>query len=651
MMSRLLTIALLFILTWAQGQEYQKYNWEEDRKITALSEDQKDLPFVYIKYHHQYEYTYEDGTGDLYLYQTEHQIIKVNNDNALARNNRIYIPMHSALDLVDLQARTITKDGRTITFDKSEIKEINDEESGSGFKIFAIEGAELGSEIEYYYTKKSYPSYFGRELYQFSEPLINGTFLLLSPDNLEFKFKSYNGLTEVNFDQAEGKNIYTLKAENVAPLKKEEFSSYDNSRQRLEFKLSYNKASNRQLFKWTDAAQLLYDQVYIQDKEDEKLIADLVSDIDIKKYDSERLKITAIEDYIKSNFYFDKNAGGQANELSFILENKIAGKIGMSKLLLNSIKSLGVDVQLVLTTSRNEIAFDGDFETYNYLEEYIIYLPKNDVYLAPYSPEFRYGMIPADLTATEGLFVEPQFVDEMPLPKAEIKTIPALEAKDNLDKMEVEVTFNDELTSNTITLKRSFNGYSSAFIKAVYPLIEEERKQELLKSLVKFMAVDADISTLSMDNTQFDFETWDSPLVVDSKFDSPSFIELAGDIILFKAGELIGPQTELYQENERKTRVQNDFNREYDRSITVNLPEGYKIENLEDLIFEKKVIEDGKEIYYFRSNYTLENGILRIQVDEAYEEIYYPKEKFEAFREVINAAADWNKIVLVMSKA
>lgn len=650
-MRKLLTIALVLVLTWAQGQEYQKYNWEEDRKITALSDDQKDLPFVYIKYHHQYEYAYEAGTGDLYLYQTEHQIIKVNNDNALARNNRIYIPMHSALELVDLQARTITKDGRTITFDKNEIKEINDEESGSGFKIFAIEGAEIGSEIEYYYTKKSYPSYFGREFYQFSEPLIDGTFLLLSPGNLEFEFKSYNGLTDINFDQAEGINIYTLKTEDVAPLKKEEFSSYDNSRQRLEFKLSYNKASNRLLFKWKDAAQLLYDQVFIQDKEDEKLISKLISNIDLKKYNTERLKITAIEDYIKTNFYFDKNTGGQANELSFILENKIAGKIGMTKLLLNSIKSLGVDVQLVLTTSRNEIAFDGGFETYNYLEDYIIYLPKTDVYLAPYSPEFRYGMIPADLTATDGLFVTEQFVADMPLPKAEIKTIPPLPAEDNLDKMEVGVTFNDDLTSNTITLKRSFNGYSSAFIKAVYPLIEEERKQELLKSLVKFLAVDADISTLAMAKTQFDFQTWDSPLVVDSKFNSPSFIELAGDIILFKAGELIGPQTELYQENERKTRVQNDFNREYDRTITVDIPDGYKIENLEDLIFEKKVVEGMNEIYYFRSNYTLENGVLKIQVDEGYEEIYYPKEKFEAFREVINAAADWNKIVLVMSKS
>ncbi|MTI40371.1 DUF3857 domain-containing protein, partial [Fulvivirga lutimaris] len=271
MMRKLLTIALVLVLTWAQGQEYQKYSWEEGRKLTTLSDDQKDLPFVYVKYHHQYEYTYEAGTGDLYLYQTEHQIIKVNNDNALARNNRIYIPMHSALDLVDLQARTITKDGRTITFDKSEIKEINDEESGSGFKIFAIEGAELGSEIEYYYTKKSYPSYFGREFYQFSEPLIDGTFLLLSPGNLEFEFKSYNGLTDVNFDQAEERNIYTLKTEDVAPLKKEEFSAYDNSRLRLEFKLSFNKASNRQLFKWNDAAMLLYDQVYIKDKEDEKL--------------------------------------------------------------------------------------------------------------------------------------------------------------------------------------------------------------------------------------------------------------------------------------------------------------------------------------------------------------------------------------------
>jgi hypothetical protein len=362
------------------------------------------------------------------------------------------------------------------------------------------------------------------------------------------------------------------------------------------------------------------------------------------------MKIGAVENYIKTNFYFDENASGQASDISFILENRIGSKMGMTKLLLNAIKLLGVKTEVVLTSGRNEIAFDADFETYNYLEDYLIFLPENDAFIAPYHAEFRYGMVPSDLTAIDGLFISETIVDKLPIPIHYIEHIPALPAKDNLDKMDVFVSFNEGLTANTVKLKRSFNGYSAAFIKAVYPLIEEERKQELLKSLVKFLAADADISNLGLEKSEFEFQTWTSPLVIDSEFESPSFIEMAGNIILFKAGELIGPQSELYQDTERKTRVQNEFNRLYDRSITINIPEGYQIENLDDLIFDKKVIEKEKEIFYFKSSYTIENGVLKIQVIEGYDEIYYPKEKFEAFREVINAAADWNKIVLVMSE-
>ncbi len=67
-------------------------------------------------------------------------------------------------------------------------------------------------------------------------------------------------------------------------------------------------------------------------------------------------------------------------------------------------------------------------------------------------------------------------------------------------------------------------------------------------------------------------------------------------------------------------------------------------------LLDLNVEEDGEVVYYFESTYSLKKNILKIQVDEGYENIYHPKEDFEAFRKVINAAADWNKIVLVLSK-
>jgi hypothetical protein len=139
--------------------------------------------------------------------------------------------------------------------------------------------------------------------------------------------------------------------------------------------------------------------------------------------------------------------------------------------------------------------------------------------------------------------------------------------------------------------------------------------------------------------------------VVKGTFNTNSYIESAGDVILFKAGELIGPQSELYQDHERKLEVVNSFNRGYERKIVVHIPEGYTVQNPGDLMIKEQVFdEDKKLIYNFESKYELNGQKLEVEIDEFYDQLTYPVEKFEAFRRVINSAADFNKIVLVLSK-
>ena len=43
-------------------------------------------------------------------------------------------------------------------------------------------------------------------------------------------------------------------------------------------------------------------------------------------------------------------------------------------------------------------------------------------------------------------------------------------------------------------------------------------------------------------------------------------------------------------------------------------------------------------------------NVLDIEVTETYHEILYPLSQFETFKKVINAAADFNKVVLVLEK-
>ena len=153
---------------------------------------------------------------------------------------------------------------------------------------------------------------------------------------------------------------------------------------------------------------------------------------------------------------------------------------------------------------------------------------------------------------------------------------------------------------------------------------------------------------MKVERGDFSFQKWDEPFVVSSKFKTESYLEQAGNSMLFKVGDLIGAQSELYQEEERVYEIENLNNRGYLRKISVTIPDGYKIQNADDIIINEQVNEKDKVIYLFQSKYEINGNKLNIVIDEFYDEIYYPKDSFESFRKVINAAADFNKVTLIL---
>jgi hypothetical protein len=59
----------------------------------------------------------------------------------------------------------------------------------------------------------------------------------------------------------------------------------------------------------------------------------------------------------------------------------------------------------------------------------------------------------------------------------------------------------------------------------------------------------------------------------------------------------------------------------------------------------------GKEkLCEFVSSYVIKGNVLDIKIDENYCKTQLPKSVYPAFQKVINAAADWNKVVLVIQK-
>ena len=142
----------------------------------------------------------------------------------------------------------------------------------------------------------------------------------------------------------------------------------------------------------------------------------------------------------------------------------------------------------------------------------------------------------------------------------------------------------------------------------------------------------------------------DKPLEINGEVSGTALIEKTGKDVLFKIGDVIGPQSELYQDKPRQTNIDMELANHYSRTLKIEIPEGYKLSGVEALKMNIKFNYKGQDACGFVSDYEVKGNLLIVNITEYYNVIQYPKEEFENFRRVINASADFNKVNIVLEK-
>jgi len=651
--SKGLFIVCMVMVQVALGNvQHEVIDWEEQRERFELTENEHQEPAVILKLVQVHEYLYRDPSfSELELYSTVHKIIRVNNDDAIQAHNKIYIPMDDVLELVEIKARSINKNGEVFELDKNNIKEINDDESNGGYKIFAMEGVEIDSEIEYLYTRKMNASYFGRDYYQYSTPVKDAEFQLISPANLIFSCKGYNGFPVLQDTIIDKKRFITAKTDRIQPIKEEEFSFYNANRMRVDYKLSYNTSQgDSRLFTWSDAAARIYSNIYEIDKEELKEVEGFVKSLKLNQHKSIEEKIIHIENHIKSTFSLQKGYTIDYVNLVSVINNKYASERGLVRLFSAIFKNAEIKHELVLTSDRSNTIFDREFDSWNYLVNYLLYIPEEDKYLSPDRLEYRYGMVPYNYTHNYGLFVGSVTIGDFESGVGEVRFISPLSYDQTFDNLKIDIAFNETMDAVDLNIVREMGGYSAVFIQPFYSYLPNDKRIEVIENYIKLSASDAQFTDLKIENGESNLSPLKSPFIIKSKLRSSALIEKAGPKYLLKLGDVIGPQVEMYQEGERKNPIQNDFNRLYDRTIKFTIPNGYQVKNLDDIKMEVHHIKNEDKVFLFQSDYTVDGNLVTVQIDEWYKEIDCEIEYFEEFRKVINAAADFNKVTLVIEK-
>lgn len=648
------SIALLVVTSLSiQAQDnIEKESWEVKPAIHSIDSKHNVESAVIILDKRRIEFV--DEKEGLSAFKTLHKIVRVNDDRGIESFNKVYLGVTDNADILDIKARTILANGKIIDLDRSTIKDMKDED-GNMYKIFALEGLEKGCEIEYYYTFKRPATFFLREVLQNSVPVLDASVSIISPKRLIFDTKSFNspGITTILDTSSAEKRKVTLSIKNLIGAEQEKYSNYTANLVRVESKLSYNasRSTTERLFTWNELAKRLFDIYNTYSDKELKRVDEFIEKNGFNKYSLERDKIISVEQYLKKNFTTrDDIDGDDAENLEKVIKNKICSYRGIIRLYGAIFQKLGVSLQYVLAGDRSTFTVDRAFENWNNTENPILYFPNQKKFLAPTRLEMRFPWIQPDWGGTNGLFCNGTTIGNFTTAVGEVKMIPLEDYTQSSNNIEAKVTLPGDMDTLMVDIRQIYTGYSAAVYRASFNFSSEEQQRLFLKEMVKFGTNSENIVSSKFENKDYEGYPDNKPFVLQAVVKASELLEKAGSKILIKIGDVIGPQVEMYQEKPRQFPMEIPYAHVLDRTIQLVIPDGYSVKNLEELNINHTFKENNEPTMSFVSGFTKEGNNVNIHVREEYRNLYYPVSQYEDFKKIINAAADFNKIVLVLEK-
>lgn len=645
--------ALIFIAASASAQEFNfqpTERWLAKPTLHTVQPAFASASAVGIIEDKKIEYKIEGK--ELSIYTTMYKVVKINDDKGIEMFNKIYVPVYNGNSVIDLKARAILKSGKIVDVPADKIKEI--EEDGKRYKLFAMEGVEKGAEVEYMYTIKKGFSVFGNEVFQSSNiPNQLSYFTLITPQHLRFSAKGFNGFKVSADSLINERRVIVGHDENIPDMDDEKYSMKDPLLHRVEFKLSYNLSTNPDIcmYTWKEFAKNAYSIYTTINSKEEKAVDAFIKKMNFDANAQEPNKILQIEDFLKTNINADeKIVGEDVDNLEKAIKTKNTNRSGIVKLFAAFFDKMNINYQFVFPNNRSDLPIDEEIENWRSIEDILFYFPKTKKFISPYAGDLRYPFLPPYLCGTRGLFLKTTTIGTLKTAIGSFGDIPMEPFEKHAHNMEVSLKFNNTVDTVYINSKQILLGYGATSYRPIYTYLPKDKQDEATKNIIKSVAKSDDITNIKVENAALNDAFDNKPLIISGDIKTIDMTERAGNKILFKIGEIIGGQEQMYQEKPRQLPIELEYPHVLIRKILVEIPEGYTIKNLKDIIINVQYKDQDVVTMGFESSYQVKGNQLEININETYRNLKYPITEFENFKKVINAAADFNKVVLVLEK-
>ncbi len=205
-------------------------------------------------------------------------------------------------------------------------------------------------------------------------------------------------------------------------------------------------------------------------------------------------------------------ADDNAENLEWIVKNKIASHRGIVRLYGAIFKQLGVNHEFVMCGSRGDFAVDKNFENWNNCDNQLIHFPKLKKYIAPTLLEMRFPLINPIWVGTNGIYCKGTVIGNFTTAIADIRPILGEDYTRSGNNIEAKIKLNKTLDTLIVSSRQLYSGYSAVFYRTSFNFTSEDQQKQLLKELVKFgtsseQVVSSKIENKEMENYQDNKET------------------------------------------------------------------------------------------------------------------------------------------------
>jgi len=635
----ILVAMFLSVQLYAQKRILELFSLKENPSIHEVNEAYKNESVVVIEDYRAININYRLKSIEDYQVNTFHKIIHINDDLGVEYCNELLIHLLNGQELIRLELRAISPEGKVNWFDDRNLKETGSK-GGRRTKKLAVEGLEVGGELEILYSLKSSIRPYERLYFESLYPIQKLKFELFEK-NIAHSAASYNGLPPVK--QVNGNLI--CEDYNVEPITRETKSSFRSKLKYIDYKIEkYGEEYN--LITWKSISEDILEHFQTKSMR----INTFLKTLDLEEL-SEEEKVFKIEDYIKKNIVIEKSKEESYENIVLIQKNKLANYEGVVKLYLKCFQKLRIPVHLVLAASRYDGRIDEDYPHTLDLEMPILYFPNLDKYLTPDDFALRLGMPEAKYGKSRGLKVKTKnssALMSLEYDTNEFVSLPMLEARYNTSQKIFNISLKEDnslVYVDYLNKSRGYIGCSKRYKNAF--LSKEDAKPE---SIIYGLDV-LDLETLEFQNSEsFNSMNPSKPFITKSIFKSSTLVENMEDELFIHLGKLLGSKSKVYGKEKRAHDIVLKYPELKESKFNFTIPEGYRCTNLDKLKKHVYFTHNKTNSIYFDVNYTLKNQQLQIVIKEGYNTILIKKEQYEDYKAVVNSVADFNAFVLVLEK-